>query len=179
MDTPKIEKLAEDLIAMLGGAIATQGRHVEVLKDYSGGTLTEYSIRVHNSDAARLLGKRATTFTAIRNVISLIGAKHGRNINVTMMRESIVGLSSPPAPLKVDPNWPRETVTAVLHRLLTEIFGEVSISLIVNPNRCIFAAKVPAMDRTLVTAVGDNLNRIFSAIGMTVGSHLSVDLTSQ
>jgi predicted RNA-binding protein YlqC (UPF0109 family) len=169
---------AQQLARLIFGGLIAYPEDLEVFVDFNGGNLTEMSIRVNAADRPRVLGKHGKHFKAVKEILALAGARAGRQVILTEMREPVKGQQEAFPPFKHDPDWPKAAVLNILRTTGEAIFREAfDIEETERDGRCRVVLKLSdAEPGEAVRAATQCLPAVFPSIGMTQGCILSLDL---
>ena len=153
---------------------------LEVIADEGSNTVT-VSIRCHYADMPRVIGRKGAHFKALREILTVIGRRSGRVVNVPRLMPAVVGIGQRDfhPPFKLNPNWPREEIGRLIHDTANACFGPVGFATVDrDTEHRMFSIVTDAGSRAEATELAEAFQVLFSSIATSANGSLSVDLSS-
>ena len=171
------ERVAEELLRRILNGLISHTGDLEIIKQYSGGSLTKYTIRSHVADAPRIMGKGGLRFRAYRFILACIGQKFNKQIQLDNMLDPVVGQPEQFPRYKFNPRWPKEEIEALLQDMCDAIFSfPCGIILVEGAGSAIFQIMHdPRESAAFIEKALPPIQDLMQAIGVTNGCQISID----
>lgn len=178
MNTNEIETQVEALLTRICNGVIAYPANLEILKTYSGDSLTNYNVRAHAADAPRLMGKGGNRFRSLRLVCRAAGEKLGRSIALESLVAPITGQPEPFPKFEFNPRWPKMQIQKLLEDTAAAMFRHpTQIGIQEGVGSAILKLTIdPREQALLVEQASEALNNLFKGIGVTNGCQLSLDI---
>lgn len=169
----------EPLLAGLLSGLIRHSSDLEVLCDYEGTSLIEFSARVNLADYGRACGKGGKHLRALKAIVALAGLRFGCQALLTEIRQPKRGVPGRMPPYQHRKDWPQEPIKnllAMVFRLCLKD-GAVEIRLTERDERGLFTVVVgPEESDEHLAILVPAVQTLFLPIGMNVGCILNVDV---
>lgn len=175
--TNQIKQLIEGLIRR----VILHPEHLEIVVTQDG-RLVVVTMRAHGGDTGRLIGKGRSTFNALATLASLLGAKHGLNVQMNPVLEAVVGEPDRYPPFKPRRDWPCGEILDHIAQVCAVILEHPVIAINANHHAVhsiITIEANPDENAAKLRLAGRALLTIFATIGKCSGRVLYVNLNHQ
>lgn len=155
---------------------------VEVNVDTASASSMVVSMRVHDEDVPRVIGRRGAHHRAIGQILSCIGRRHRVVITLTRLLEPVVGSSVRTfhPPFRMTKDWPKQEVRQLLQDVSTMCFGQVGVVFNERTDGhmdMIVAVEPGELHRAL--ALAESFQALFSSIATTNCGSMTVSFHAE